>query len=140
MDHWHAYAYTGRAYTDSAVRKGEAPSNYAPFMIKDWLRRPAQQIIESFTEPDVAAKWLRGEMEKAPPLQVASFSIDERVAYAEQTLRQTAGADVVWGYYSSTGQYVSRAVIRCLQGKGQLGVDPVPCPAPLRIGSGVAGV
>jgi hypothetical protein len=127
-DHWHAYSYTGRAHPDSAVRRGEAPSNYAPFLIKDWLRRPVKQIAESFTEADLAAKWLRGEMEKHPPLGVESFSIDARVGYAEQTLRQDAGADVVWGYYSTSGQYVSRAVIRCLQGKAQPGVGPVPCP------------
>lgn len=139
MNHWHAYAYTGRAYTDSAVRKGEAPSNYAPFMIKEWLRRPAEQVVESFEDPAIAAKWLRAEMEQNPPLQVASFSIDDRVGYAERTLRQSAGADVVWGYYSSTGRYVSRAVIRCLQEERHTGLNPVSCPTPTLVGSRVAG-
>jgi hypothetical protein len=73
-------------------------------------------------------QWLRGEMERHPPLDSELFSIDTRVGYAEQTLRQDTGADVVWGYYSTSGQYVSRAVIRCLQGKAQPGVRPVHCP------------
>jgi hypothetical protein len=126
--HFHAYAYTGRAFTDGEVLKGNAPSNYAPFLIADWLKRPAQQVIETFTEPELAAKWLRGQMEAHPPIDAESFSVDTRIRYAERTLRQDAGADVVWGYYSG-GQYVSRAMICCPRGKGQqAGTERISCP------------
>ncbi|MFF4385642.1 hypothetical protein ACFY0G_02430 [Streptomyces sp. NPDC001552] len=126
--HFHAYAYTGRAFTDGQVLKGEAPSNYAPFLIADWLARPARTIAESFTDPEQAAKWLRGEMEAHPPIDAESFSIDTRMGYAESTLRQERGADVVWGYYAK-GQYVSRAVICCPRVEApQPGKAAAACP------------
>ncbi|MDT9690306.1 hypothetical protein Q5762_18560 [Streptomyces sp. P9(2023)] len=39
-----------------------------------------------------------------------------------ETLRLTAGNDVVYGYYSKSQQYVSRSLIACPRADGQ------PCP------------
>lgn len=126
--HFHAYAYTGQAYFDGQVMKGLAPPNYAPFLITDWLKRPAHQVIETFTDPDLAAKWLRGQMEERPPIDAESFTVDARIGYVEETLRQEAGADVAWGYYSG-GQYVSRAMISCPRVETTPGgTTRIPCP------------
>ncbi|WP_327385095.1 hypothetical protein [Streptomyces sp. NBC_01207] len=120
--HHHAYAHTGRAFTDGERLKGLAPSTYPPFMIQEWLTRPASNIAETFTDVDLAAKWLRAEMEAHPPMDVQSFGIDARMRHVVETLGQERGADVVWGYYCGK-QMVSRAMISCAPGASR-----VPCP------------
>ena len=110
--HWHAYCYTGRSYPDSVIRRGETPGNYPPIEIKDWLVRPRAQIAATFSDADSAAGWVQKELEAKPPQDAASFPVADRVAYSRSTLGQTAGSDVVYGYYSA-GQYVSRALITC---------------------------
>ncbi|MEV6679462.1 hypothetical protein AB0N09_21795 [Streptomyces erythrochromogenes] len=126
MSHWHAYAHTGRALPDSAIRRGEAPSTYPPFELRDWLRRRPES---TFTDPEAAAKWLHVQGEEHPPVDADAFPVDTRVRYAESTLAQEAGADVVWGYYSAGGQYVSRALITCPRPPHPTGPPPA-CPDP----------
>lgn len=111
--HWHAYSYTGRSYTDALIRRGEAPNNYPPIEIKHWLTRPRDHIVATFTDVEEAVGWLKQQLTAAPPADAAAFPIDDRVERNRATLAQTAGNDVVYGYYSTAGQYVSRALIAC---------------------------
>ncbi|MFE7463135.1 hypothetical protein ACFU6R_03385 [Streptomyces sp. NPDC057499] len=111
--HWHAYSYTGRSYGDGLIRRGEVPANYPPIEIKDWLKRPANQVVETFHEVDPAVTWLETELSQNPHLDEESFPLKERLQYSRDTLEQTAGNDVVYGYYSKGQQYVSRALIAC---------------------------
>lgn len=126
MTHWHAYAFTGRSYPDSLIRRGEVPANYPPIEIKDWLARPSSQIAETFTDLDAAADWIKRELVAMPPIDAASFPVADRVAYSRRTLRQADGADVVHGYYAQGGSYVSRALISCPREPGGPGPG---CPA-----------
>jgi hypothetical protein len=126
--HHHAYAYTGRPFLDGERLKGLAPPTYPPFMLNEWLTRHAAAIAETFTDVDLAAKWLRAEMEAYPPMDAVAFSIDARMRHAVATLGQETGADVVWGYYCGK-QMVSRAMISCPRPDGpQAGAGLVPCP------------
>ncbi|MFF3015790.1 hypothetical protein [Streptomyces sp. NPDC057939] len=111
--HWHAYSYNGRSYADGMIRRGEVPSNYPPIEIKDWLRRPAAQVINTFHEIEKAVTWLEGELTQNPHLDEQSYPVADRLQYSRDTLGQTAGNDVVYGYYSKGGQYISRALISC---------------------------
>ncbi|WP_415949969.1 hypothetical protein [Streptomyces sp. KLOTTS4A1] len=111
--HWHAYAYTGRSYTDALIRRGETPGNYPPIEIKNWLTRPRGHIAATFTEIEEAVSWLKQELVAMPPAGTDFFPIDERLEHSRSTLAQTAGNDVVYGYYSTSGRYVSRALIAC---------------------------
>lgn len=113
MKHWHAYTYAGRTHTDSERRTDIAPSTYPPFLVRDWLQRPRAHIVGSFAEPDAAAAWLRTELEAHPPVDVAAFTVEDRMRWVRLRLAQDNGADIVSGYYTAGGQYVSRALVRC---------------------------
>ncbi|MFC7791946.1 hypothetical protein [Streptomyces cinereoruber] len=116
--HWHAYAYTGRSYPDSAIRRGEVPADHPPIEIKDWLRRPAAQVVATYTGVEEAASWIEGELTQNPPVDQEHFPVWDRLQRVRETLRLTAGNDVVLGYYSKAQQYVSRALIACLREDG----------------------
>ncbi|MCX4799660.1 hypothetical protein OG497_38035 [Streptomyces sp. NBC_01242] len=126
--HWHAYSYNGRSYTDAMIRRGEVPAAYPPIEIKHWLARPANHVVETFHEVDPAVSWLEGELNGHPPVDAESFPVKVRVAYSRKTLQQTAGNDVVYGYYSKS-QYVSRALIACPRHRANAGEEAPPgCP------------
>lgn len=110
--HFHAYAYTGQGYRDGEIRKGLAPPTYPPIEVKDWLlRRP----LKLYSEPDIdaALDWLEKELNEHPPLGAEFFPVKERIAYSRERLLQTVGRDVIYGYWSTGGRYVSRALILC---------------------------
>jgi hypothetical protein len=110
--HWHCYAYTGKGYTDSEVGKGLAPQTFPPSEISQWLRRKPMQ---TFTEEQIddALTWLEGELTTHLPIDAEGFPVKERVAYSRDRLMQRVNRDVVYGYWSVGGQYVSRSMIEC---------------------------
>ncbi|MFJ4867132.1 hypothetical protein [Streptomyces sp. NPDC088757] len=116
--HWHAYAYTGRSYPDSAIRRGEVPADHPPIEIKDWLRRSAAQVVATYADVEEAASWIEGELTQNPPVDQEHFPVWDRLQRVRETLRLTAGNDVVLGYYSKAQQYVSRALIACPRAEG----------------------
>lgn len=111
--HWHAYSYNGRSYPDGMTRRGEVPSNYPTIEVKNWLARPAAQVVNTFHDVEKAVSWLEGELSQNPHVEEASFPLADRLQYSRDTLNQSAGNDVVYGYYSKGQQYVSRALIAC---------------------------
>ncbi|MEV6245522.1 hypothetical protein AB0M38_04875 [Streptomyces sp. NPDC051742] len=117
--HWHAYAYTGRAYPDSAVRRREVPADHPPIEIKDWLRRPGDQVVATFADVEAAVAWVEGELTQNPPVDQEHFPVWDRLERTRETLRLAAGNDVVYGHYSKAQQYVSRALIACPREAGQ---------------------
>lgn len=116
--HWHAYSYNGRSYSDAMIRRGEVPANYPPIEIVHWLRRPANEAVETFRDIEKAASWLEGELTQNPAMDEDHFPVEERLRYSRETLAQEAGNDVVYGYYSKSQQYVSRALIACPRERG----------------------
>lgn len=106
--HWHAYVYTGKGYSDSEIRKGLAPSHYPPIEIKN--RKGPGQRLESL---DAAMEWLEGELTTYEPLDAESFPVKERLEYSRGRLQQTAAPEVIYGYWSRSGQYVSRQLFPC---------------------------
>lgn len=127
--HWHAYSYTGRSYSDAMIRRGEVPAAYPPIEIKNWLGKPVSYIAGTFTEIEPAVDWLAAELANHPPRDVESFPAKERLAYSRLTLQQTAGNDVVYGYYSKAEQYVSRALIACPRRRtNPYEEEPPDCP------------
>lgn len=110
--HWHAYAYTGKAVPDSRIRSGLAPAGYPPIEIKDWLHRPPLQIFAE-TEVDEAMAWLEKELSGHMPVDADAFPVAVRLEYSRARLQESVNRDVVYGYYSARGQYVSRSLILC---------------------------
>lgn len=129
--HWHAYTYTGRAYSDGQVRKGDAPANFPPFLIEDWLRRSPQHIDTTFTSIDDAVSWLEKALVRYPSLDVEQFPVAVRLTYARDRLLQEAGKDVVWGWYAFSQEYVARALIACPRPKRHMYAEDSPphCPS-----------
>ncbi|MFJ7267232.1 hypothetical protein ACIQV3_11305 [Streptomyces sp. NPDC099050] len=130
--HWHAYAYTGRAYLDGQVRKGDAPSNYPPFLVEDWLRRSPQHVETTFTDIEDAVTWLGKALAQYPPLDADSFPVAQRLEYARERLMEESGKDVVWNWYPPGQECVSRALIACPRPKRHQYADDSPpaCPSP----------
>ncbi|MFC8276095.1 hypothetical protein ACFUJR_26865 [Streptomyces sp. NPDC057271] len=96
--HWHAYAYTGRSYPDSAIRRGEVPADYPPIEIKDWLTRQRNHVAATYGDVEDAVAWLEGELTQNPPADQERFPIWDRLQRSRETLVLTAGNDVVHGY------------------------------------------
>lgn len=111
--HWHAFAYTGKGYTESEVRKGLAPPSFPPVELAHWLdRRPGLQV---FTEEqiDEAVAWLDKELSEHVPVDAGSFPISVRLEYSRARLREQANRDVWYGYWSTSGKFVTRALVAC---------------------------
>ncbi|MBT2442219.1 hypothetical protein J7E93_19340 [Streptomyces sp. ISL-36] len=117
--HWHAYAYTGRSYGDGAIRRREVPADYPPIEIKDWLRRPGEQVVATYADVEAAVAWIEGELTQNAPVDLEHFPLWDRLRHTRETLRLAAGSDVVQGYYSKAQQYLSRALITCPREEGQ---------------------
>lgn len=126
--HWHAFAYTGKGYTDSEVGKGLAPSNFPPVEIKHWLLRlpglrtplgspiPESALpVHTFSESEVdeAVAWLEQELTTHLPLDHETFPVAARLEYSRARLLERANRDVVYGYWSVGGQYVARVLVLC---------------------------
>lgn len=103
-----------------------SPSDYPPIEIKHWLDRPVAHIATTFTDLVSAVDWLKGELSAMHPVDAASFSIEDRVAYSHATLRQAVAADAVYGYYAQGGSFVSRTLISCPRGAAAGGGTPLP--------------
>ncbi|MEV7278127.1 hypothetical protein [Streptomyces sp. NPDC093111] len=128
--HWHAYAYTGRKYSDADIRKQTAPPNYPPIEVAHWLRRSSGHLAQTFAYGpdglDRAVAWLESELTQNPPVDEEHYPVFERLEGSRQSLMSTStvlatestpavqrAGDVVYGYWSKAGQYVSRALIAC---------------------------
>ncbi|MFG3036834.1 hypothetical protein ACGFYZ_08020 [Streptomyces sp. NPDC048330] len=128
--HWHAYAYTGRKYSDADIRRATAPANYPPIEVAHWLRRPDSHVADTFAYGpdglDRAVVWLEGELTQNAPVDEEHYSVFERLEGSRRSLMATSTAlatentpavqragDAVYGYWSKAGQYVSRALIAC---------------------------
>ncbi|MGW0996410.1 hypothetical protein [Streptomyces sp. NPDC002520] len=126
--HWHAFAYTGKGYTGSEVSKGLAPPSFPPVELAHWLdRRPGMRtpsgnpIPESalpthtFTESEIdeAVAWLEKELSEHVPVDADSFPVSVRLEYSRARLREQANRDVWYGYWSTSGQFVTRVLVAC---------------------------
>lgn len=132
--HWHAYSYTGAAYSDGQIRAGLAPRGYPPVEIMHWLKQSAG-YVDTFTEVPPAVEWLRETLLQHVPLGSENYPIENRLSWARSRLGQEAGCDVVYGYYSVNKRYVSRALISCPRKRiGRGGEEPPPCPVQWRAG------
>jgi hypothetical protein len=106
--HFHGYAYTGHGYTDSEIHAGRAPSRYLPIEV-DCTSGPDRHLA---TLND-AMTWLEAELTRHEPLDAEAFPVKVRLEYSRSRLQQSAGAIVVYGYWSRAGQYVARRILPC---------------------------
>ncbi|MDR3081965.1 MAG: hypothetical protein LBV60_13770 [Streptomyces sp.] len=111
--HWHGFRYVGKAYTDPQRRRGEAPTAFPPFVLDEFLTALRTKTADTLADTTAALDWLKQGATSAPPLDQTAFTIEDRLASAERTLRQEVGADVIFGYYTSGQTYVSLSVIAC---------------------------
>ncbi|WP_316525984.1 hypothetical protein [Kitasatospora brasiliensis] len=81
--------------------------------IRNWLKKPPRLIRNTFHTIDDAVAWMAGELEQHPFPDSYGTSNQTRLAHLRQTLGQTAGSDIAWGWYPNTSQYVSYAIITC---------------------------
>lgn len=122
--HWHAFVYTGHARPADSERIN--PVNPTPPLeIAHWLRKPERHVAATFVigeETSKAREWLEAQLDEHPRGE-GDLPREAQMDYALDCLRR--GDDVVWGYYSAKGRYVSRALVAC----PRLGEA---CPAPPR--------
>ena len=120
IQHWHAYSYIGRAYSDGEIREGKAhktheavPTNHPPIEVRDWLTDPKRRVVNTFTKVAAAMIWLEDELIAKLPVDEEAFPVKTRLEYSRSRLGQRDANDVVHTYYSKSGDYVSRALIPC---------------------------
>lgn len=122
--HWHAFSYTG--YERPADQERIRPENPTPPLeIAHWLRKPARLVEATFLlgdETTKAREWLEQQLAEYPRGDW-DLPAEAQMRYAQDCLER--GDDVVWGYYSAKGRYVSRALVCCPRA-GEA------CPAPPR--------
>ncbi|MFD5708752.1 hypothetical protein ACFWGV_21805, partial [Bacillus subtilis] len=109
--HWHAFEWTGHERPADSERRN--PQNRVPpLAIAEWLDKPASFVAQTYgpDEVDSAYAWLEGELKQHPR---ASHDIDADPLLEAVHDYLARGADVVWGYYSAKGRYVSRVLIAC---------------------------
>ncbi|MFE4856981.1 hypothetical protein [Streptomyces sp. NPDC056670] len=115
--HWHAYAWVGHERPADNIRNDKSQPT-PPLRVGEWLGKPERFIVAIFdSTPEGisdALEWMRQGAEEHVYVSEASFPLDARLKYvAEQLSHNGRAGDVVWGYYSKSKRYVSRALIAC---------------------------
>lgn len=119
--HWHAFAYTGKGYTESEVAKGLAPPNFPPVELARWAdRRPGLHVFTD-EQIDEAVGWLERELNAHVPLGVEAFPIADRLAYSRSRLSEKVSRSVWYGYWSQRGMFVTRVLFECTDRQQRLG-------------------
>ncbi|MGW0780349.1 hypothetical protein [Streptomyces sp. NPDC002913] len=118
--HWHAYAWNGGERPSDADRRTPALPN-PPLTISEWLHKPKVHVLATYDMADgqaAARQWLITELERYPrgPRDLPPAA---QLAHAADLMNRCT--DVVWGYWSAQGRYISRALIVCPR-------DGAPCP------------
>ncbi|MFD4858399.1 hypothetical protein [Streptomyces atratus] len=62
---------------------------------------------------DEAMAWLDKELTGHVPVDAEAFPVATRLEYSRAQLQQTAANEVIYGYWSVSGQYVSRQLFPC---------------------------
>jgi hypothetical protein len=110
--HWHAYSWTG--HERPADRDRRIPANAVPPLeVAEWLLKPARNVVATHPVSGGAVDaygWLEAEL-KEHPRSPRDLPPEVQLEHARECLGR--GADVVWGYYSDKGRYVSRALVVC---------------------------
>lgn len=118
--HWHAFAWTGREIpSDRDARDLNHPAR--PNTNALWLLKPRRCLLATHPLPDTngtAYAWLEGEL-KSHPRGPRDWPPHVDLDGARDCLNRHT--DVIWGYWSATGLYISRALIRCPR-------PDIPCP------------
>lgn len=117
--HWHAFEWTGHERPADSERRN--PHNRVPpLAIAEWLDKPSSHVLATYgpDEVDSAYAWLEGEL-KQHPRAAHDIADDPLLEGARDCLDRKT--DVVWGYWSAKGRYVSRALIACPR-------EGRPCP------------
>ncbi|MEU3573202.1 hypothetical protein AB0E96_32965 [Kitasatospora sp. NPDC036755] len=91
--------------------------------VKYWLKKSPRLIRGTFHEIEDAVAWMADELRQHPFPESYGGSQDARLQYVRDTLGQSAGSDVVWGWYPNNSQYVSCALVTCPRVE-----DGLPCP------------
>ena len=110
--HWHAYAWTGSDRPRDADRR-DPTLPVPPLTISDWLHKSAVHLLATYGMPDgqaAAHQWLAAELERYPRGPRDLPPAAQLAHTADLITRRT---DVVWGYWSAHGRYISRALIVC---------------------------
>lgn len=118
--HWHAYAWNGRERPPDNDRRKPALS-LPPMEIGHWLLKPSRLRLATYPAPDTgqdAYEWLRAELD-AFPRSSRDLPASVQLAHARRCLDRST--DVAWGYWSTTGLYIARALITCPR-------TGIPCP------------
>lgn len=123
----HIHIYTSRvpgAQANGAPESepdhpGFKTSTVPPRLTRRWLLRDQSRVgAKTFGAPDEAVEWLRTWIDDAPrrdgtymPGETHETSLASMVEYARRTL--AGGDDVVKGFYTPGGEYLSAYLISC---------------------------
>jgi hypothetical protein len=118
--HWHAYSWNGGTLPSHGDRRNpELPC--PPYDIREWLLKPAEHLLATYGMPHgrlTAYRWLCAELERHPR---SPRDVPADVQLAHTVDRMSRWTDVVWGYWSAGGRYISRSLVVCPR-------DGRPCP------------
>ncbi|MFC5182789.1 hypothetical protein [Actinomadura harenae] len=111
--HWHCHScrMEGETYGNEAARRDLA-TEYAPKLIRDWLRKPVRTVRRVAMVPEDGVAWLR---EQWAPIRAQAGEEAEaipdaaRFGRAEHALR--GGADVCWGFWLNGSTHLHLAIV-----------------------------
>lgn len=111
--HWHCHMsrMDGDAYNDEPGRRDPA-TGLAPFLIREWPRKPAWTIKAVAFTPDEAVQWLRkqwGPVRWQIGEEAAAIPDETRFGTALSDLR--GGNDVCWGFWLGPSVHLHLAAV-----------------------------
>lgn len=121
--HWHAYAHTGPI-------GGPSPGTSAKGEHGDyWLRRPASDIVATFTRPEDAEAWMRAQAEHHPALLPADA--ESSLLYLRQILHDKPHKTPSLYYADRHERMVERYLVPCPRPSWEHNPTHRPPPCPL---------
>lgn len=122
--HWHAYAYREGP---ADVYSGRFPASVDG---DHWLIRHAEDIAETFEDPEAAALWMKAQLAECPPKDPTEFGYVHASVYTRNILWTEAHKDAMACYEDRSGWLVVRLLVPCPRPAVEWwpGRTPPPCP------------
>ncbi|WP_327088516.1 hypothetical protein OIE66_40410 [Nonomuraea sp. NBC_01738] len=134
--HWHAYHWTGPAAERSreAERRLDSAqfldSSLPPFRSGDWLARPADQVSETFVDPEEAVDWLAAWYDTYRDRMHHPDRICQQVRVEATLGSLRMGIDCRWEEWLHEGAYMCLVMVCCPHRAAN---HPCPTGVPARL-------
>lgn len=110
--HWHCHSsrMDGQEYGDEPARQ-DLSTEYAPKLLRDWLRKPARTIRHVAATPEDGVRWLRSWWEPVRDQSGEAHVVPDEVRFGRALYDLRCGNDLCWGFWLGGAVHLHLALV-----------------------------